>query len=90
MVSDLHGSADRDRDDPVGASDVEGLPCAAEYDGDQHRKDRAQYAWDVRRTAQLQQLGWFHIRVIAEDRPQDIIDRVRFAWARRENERRAA
>jgi hypothetical protein len=68
----------------------EDMMIAVEYDGDQHRTDRAQYAWDVRRIAQLQQVGWHHIRVIAEDRPQDIIGRVRYAWARCETERRVA
>jgi very-short-patch-repair endonuclease len=67
----------------------EDMMIAVEYDGDQHRTDRAQYAWDVRRLAQLHELGWIHIRVIAEDRPQVVIKRVRHAWAQRETERRA-
>jgi len=59
---------------------------AVEYDGDHHRTDRAQYAWDVQRLRLVTQLGWMHVRVIAEDRPYDIVDRVRRAWAHRERE----
>ncbi len=62
----------------------EDMMIAVEYDGDQHRADRAQYAWDVKRLVKLQQSGWIHIRVIAEDRPAEIIDRVRRAWAQRD------
>jgi very-short-patch-repair endonuclease len=68
----------------------EDMMIAVEYDGDQHRSDRAQYAWDVKRVAMIQDRGWIHIRVIAEDRPYHIIERVRRAWAQRETERRAA
>ncbi len=62
---------------------------AVEYDGDQHRTDRLQYAWDVRRARMLADLGWLHIRVIAEDTPGVILERVRRAWAQRETEARA-
>jgi len=34
-----------------------------EYEGDQHRTDRAQFASDIERIGLLQQLGWFVIRV---------------------------
>ncbi|MCT7659342.1 hypothetical protein [Mycobacterium deserti] len=64
----------------------EDLKIAAEYDGDQHRTDRARYAWDVRRLAMLQQLGWLHIRVIAGDGPGYIVDQVRRAFSLRETE----
>lgn len=56
---------------------------AVEYDGDQHRTDRAQYVRDVRRLPKLQQHGWEVIRVIAEDRAIDILERVREAYTRR-------
>ena len=59
---------------------------AVEYDGDQHRKERRQYVWDERRLRRLQHLGWLHVRVIAEDRPSDILARVRAAWSQRERE----
>jgi very-short-patch-repair endonuclease len=67
----------------------EDMMIAVEYDGDQHRRDRAQYAWDVKRLEKLRRLGWYHIRVISEDRTQEVVSRVRYAWAQRETERRA-
>jgi hypothetical protein len=66
----------------------EDLMIAVEYDGDQHRTDRARYVWDIKRRRMLLERGWIHIRVIAEDRRSDILDRVRQAWARREMEGR--
>lgn len=56
---------------------------AAEYDGDQHRKSRRQYVHDMRRLKKLQRLGWIVIRVIAEDRPDDVVREVREALRRR-------
>lgn len=56
---------------------------AVEYDGEQHRNDRRQYTWDVRRLELLERLGWIVIRVVAGDRPADIVRRVRSALARR-------
>ena len=56
---------------------------AVEYDGDHHRLDRGQYVKDVRRAEMLERLGWFVVRVIKEDRPRDIIERVSRALARR-------
>lgn len=50
---------------------------AAEYDGDHHRSDRRQYAKDQRRLRELAQLCWIVIRVIAEDKPEEVIGRVR-------------
>lgn len=61
----------------------EDIKVAVEYEGDQHRRDRSQYVWDVRRLEMLQRLGWIIIRVIAGDHPADIIRRVRVALARR-------
>ena len=49
---------------------------AAEYDGDQHRTDRREYVRGERRQRKLPQLGWLSVKVIAEDRPDDVIDRV--------------
>ena len=49
---------------------------AAEYDGDQHRTDRREYVRGERRQRKLPQLGWLNIKVIAEDRPDDVIERV--------------
>jgi very-short-patch-repair endonuclease len=61
----------------------EEIKVAVEYDGDQHRTDKRQYAWDIRRVEILQRRGWIVIRVLAGDRPADIIGRVRAARARR-------
>jgi hypothetical protein len=54
----------------------EEFKVAAEYDGDQHRADRGQYVRDQRRQRKLPQLGWLNVRVIAEDREPDVIERV--------------
>jgi hypothetical protein len=56
---------------------------ALEYDGDHHRVDRAQYVKDIRRAETLERLGWHVIRVIKEDRPRDIVERVSRALERR-------
>jgi very-short-patch-repair endonuclease len=56
---------------------------ALEYDGDHHRTDRRQYVKDIRRAEMFDRLGWLVVRVIKEDRPHDIINRVRNALARR-------
>lgn len=52
---------------------------AVEYDGDHHRSDRRQYVKDQWRLRKLADMGWVVIRVIAEDKPQDIIAQVRRA-----------
>jgi hypothetical protein len=52
---------------------------AVEYDGDHHRSDRRQYAKDQRRLRKLEGMGWIVIRVIAEDKPDDVVERVRVA-----------
>jgi very-short-patch-repair endonuclease len=59
------------------------VKVAVEYDGDHHRRDRRQYTWDVRRLEILKRLGWIIVRVVAGDRPAEIIGRVRAALARR-------
>ena len=61
----------------------EDMKVAVEYDGDQHRSDRRQYNWDIRRLEHLESLGWIVIRVVAGDLPTDIVRRVRSALARR-------
>lgn len=57
---------------------------AVEYDGEHHRLDRIQYNKDIRRSEDLERLGWIVIRVTAADRPAGIIARVREALAFRE------
>jgi Protein of unknown function (DUF559) len=59
------------------------VKVAVEYDGEQHRTNRAQYVRDVRRLERLDRLGWIVIRVLKEDRPDDVVQRVRQAFARR-------
>jgi hypothetical protein len=61
----------------------EHLRIAVEYDGDQHRSDRSQYNWDIRRLEILHRLGWLVIRVVAGDRPASIVRRVKSAIADR-------
>ncbi|MBV9513173.1 MAG: hypothetical protein JO280_03875 [Mycobacteriaceae bacterium] len=61
----------------------EDFQVAAEYDGDQHRTDRKQYVKDLRRIPEIQRRGWIFIRVIAEDRETDIIERVQKALTSR-------
>jgi hypothetical protein len=56
---------------------------AVEYDGDHHRKNRRQYVKDIARLRMLEELGWIVIRVIAEDKPQDVIASVEAALLRR-------
>lgn len=64
----------------MGWNDVK---VAVEYDGEQHRTDRRQYIWDVRRLEMLERLGWIVVRVVAGDRPAEVIGRVRASLARR-------
>ncbi|MGC2655423.1 MAG: hypothetical protein WA317_17910 [Mycobacterium sp.] len=61
----------------------EGPQVGVEYDGDHHRRDRRQYVIDIRRAEMLEGLGWRVIKVIGEDRPTDVVRRVREALARR-------
>lgn len=61
----------------------EELKVAVEYDGDQHRSDRGQYVRDQWRLRKLAELGWVVIRVISEDRPNEIVVRVRDALTAR-------
>lgn len=61
----------------------EDIKVAVEYDGDQHRSDRRQYNWDIRRLEHLERLGWIVVRVVAGDKPADIVRRARSALARR-------
>jgi hypothetical protein len=61
----------------------EDVKVAVEYDGEQHRSNRRQYTWDVRRLEMVERRGWIVVRVVAGDRPADILCRVRAARARR-------
>lgn len=59
------------------------LKVAAEYDGDQHRTDPLRWRRDAKRHERLQRCGWIVIRVLAGDREDDVIRRIRAALARR-------
>ncbi len=61
----------------------EEFKVASEYDGDQHRTDRAQYVKDQRLMPKVAQLGWDVIRVIKEDRDAAILDHTYAALIRR-------
>jgi hypothetical protein len=61
----------------------EDVKVAVEYDGEQHRSNRRQYTWDVRRLEMVERRGWILVRVVTGDRPADILCRVRAARARR-------
>jgi hypothetical protein len=61
----------------------EDIQLAAEYDGDQHRTDRRQYVKDMRVLGTLESMRWKAIRVIAEDREDDVINRVERAFRQR-------
>ena len=70
---------------PVAYLDLGWEDCmvAVEYDGDQHRADRRQFVKDIRRLEMLERVGWIVVRVVAEDRPADIVRRVRDALVTR-------
>jgi len=55
----------------------EDFKVGAEYDGEQHRTNRAQYVKDQRVWPKLRELGWHVVRAIKEDRDADL---VREAW----------
>jgi Protein of unknown function (DUF559) len=61
----------------------EEVKVAVEYDGEQHRNDRRQYTWDIRRLEMLERRGWIVVRIVAGDRPAEVVRRVRAALARR-------
>lgn len=56
---------------------------AAEYDGEQHRLDDAQYRGDIGRSEYIERLGWRRIRVLAGDSGASILRRAELAGLRR-------
>lgn len=58
-----------------------------EYDGEQHRTVRPQYVDDIKRSEMVYGRGWNVIKVIKEDRPYMIVQRVGDALARRSTPR---
>jgi hypothetical protein len=61
----------------------EDLKLAVEYDGDQHRVDPAQFAHDIVRTEDLDELEWTRIRVVKASSAADVLRRVSRAYAAR-------
>ena len=61
----------------------EDIMVAVEYDGEQHRLDPIQFAYDIQRSEDLDELGWTRVRVVNENRPADVIRRIERAWASR-------
>ncbi|OBJ02839.1 hypothetical protein A5660_21500 [Mycobacterium alsense] len=60
------------------------IKVAVEYDGEHHQSSRYHYVKDIRRQEKLERrYGWIVVRVVAEDRPSDIVRRVREARASR-------
>lgn len=58
----------------------EKLKLAVEYDGDHHRVDPLQFAHDILRAEDLDELEWTRIRVVKSNLPSDVIRRVRRAY----------
>lgn len=56
------------------------IMLTVEYDGDQHRTSRPQFVKDVERLEYIRNVGWTHIRVLAEHRDIEVIHRVKRAW----------
>jgi very-short-patch-repair endonuclease len=59
------------------------IMVAVEYDGEHHRKDTPSYRADIVRLEYIQWVGWIVIRVVAGNRPREIVERVRRARALR-------
>lgn len=55
------------------------IMVAVEYDGEHHRKDTPSYRRDIIRLEYIQSLGWIVVRVVAGNRPREIVERVRRA-----------
>jgi very-short-patch-repair endonuclease len=56
---------------------------AVEYDGDHHRSDPIQFAYDIRRLADIDERRWRVIRVAKRIRPDEVLARVHRAWQSR-------
>jgi very-short-patch-repair endonuclease len=58
----------------------EDIQLALEYDGDHHRHDPVQFAGDIVRSEDLDQLHWRRIRVAKRHAKADILRRLSVAW----------
>ncbi|BBX17962.1 hypothetical protein CRI77_22080 [Mycolicibacterium duvalii] len=59
------------------------INVGVEYDGEQHRTDQESYRRDIKRMEYIQSAGWLVVRVVAGDRPKEIVARVGAARASR-------
>jgi hypothetical protein len=53
---------------------------ALEYDGEQHRVDPVQFAYDIQRSEDLDEIGWKRMRVVKENRSADVLRRLDRMW----------
>ncbi|MUL85159.1 MULTISPECIES: endonuclease domain-containing protein [unclassified Mycolicibacterium] len=53
---------------------------AVEYDGDHHRKDPKQFAHDIIRSEDLDELGWTRVRAAKRHSTADVLRRLSRAW----------
>ena len=58
----------------------EELMLAVEYDGEQHRIDPVQYAYDIQRSEDLEALGWTRLRVVKTNTAADVLCRLDRVW----------
>ena len=58
----------------------EELKLAIEYDGDQHRVDPVQFAHDIERAEDLDELRWMRVRVVKRNSRADVLRRLSRAW----------
>ncbi|MEN4474074.1 hypothetical protein [Mycolicibacterium cosmeticum] len=58
----------------------EDIKLALEYDGDHHRQDPVQFARDIARSEDLDELHWRRIRVVKRHAKGDILRRLSLAW----------
>jgi very-short-patch-repair endonuclease len=56
------------------------LMLAVEYDGEQHREDPKQFAKDILRSEDLDELGWSRLRVVKSNRAADVLRRLDRMW----------
>jgi very-short-patch-repair endonuclease len=59
------------------------IMVAVEYDGEHHRKNTVDYRKDIARLEYIHSAGWIVVRVVAGNRPREIVERVRRARASR-------
>ncbi|HEX2214802.1 MAG TPA: hypothetical protein VHH12_15405 [Mycobacterium sp.] len=56
------------------------LKLAIEYDGEQHRLDPVEYAYDIRRSEDIAALSWTRVRAVKAHSSADILLRLERAW----------